>query len=60
MPSRPIVRVIPLQPHCFAFGGFEIQMIAAMEAARAAGKAIAPLGFWSREADFDGAWTGTG
>jgi glycosyltransferase involved in cell wall biosynthesis len=53
MLSRPVVRVVPLQPHCFAFGGFELQMIAAMESARAAGADVAPLGFWRREADFD-------
>ncbi|MGA2992320.1 MAG: glycosyltransferase family 4 protein, partial [Candidatus Korobacteraceae bacterium] len=43
----------PFQPHCFAFGGFELQMIASMESARAAGADIAPLDFWRREADFD-------
>ena len=53
MSSRAIVRVVPFQPHCFAFGGFEVQMIAAMETARDAGANIAPLDFWSREADFD-------
>jgi glycosyltransferase involved in cell wall biosynthesis len=42
-----------LQPHCFAFGGFEVQMIAAMESARAVGADIAPLDFWRREPDFD-------
>jgi glycosyltransferase involved in cell wall biosynthesis len=53
MSSRPIARVVPFQPHCFAFGGFEIQMIGAMEAAREAGADVAPLDFWSREPDFD-------
>jgi glycosyltransferase involved in cell wall biosynthesis len=53
MHSKPIIRVVPFQPHCFAFGGFEVQMIAAMESARAAGAEIAPLDFWKREADFD-------
>ena len=53
MLSQPIVRVVPFQPHCFAFGGFDIQMIAAMESARAAGADVAPLDFWRREADFD-------
>jgi glycosyltransferase involved in cell wall biosynthesis len=53
MLSRPVVRVVPCQPHCFAFGGFEIQMIAAMESAGAAGADVAPLDFWRREADFD-------
>jgi glycosyltransferase involved in cell wall biosynthesis len=51
--SPPKVRVIPFQPHCFAFGGFDLQMIAAMESARAAGADVAPLDFWRREADFD-------
>jgi glycosyltransferase involved in cell wall biosynthesis len=53
MSTRPVVRVVPLQPHCFAFGGFEVQMITAMEAARAAGADVAPLDFWRREPDFD-------
>jgi glycosyltransferase involved in cell wall biosynthesis len=53
MSLQPIVRVVPFQPHCFAFGGFEVQMITAMEAARAAGADIAPLDFWGCEADFD-------
>lgn len=53
MPTLPVVRVVPFQPHCFAFGGFEIQMIAAMESSRQAGTDIAPLDFWRREADFD-------
>jgi len=53
MTPHPRVRVIPLQPHCFAFGGFEVQMIAAMEAAKGIGADVAPLDFWRREADFD-------
>jgi len=51
--SEPIVRVVPFQPHCFAFGGFEVQMLAAMESARTVGVNIAPLDFWKREPDFD-------
>jgi glycosyltransferase involved in cell wall biosynthesis len=53
MSLRPVVRVIPFQPHCFAFGGFELQMIGAMDSARAVGVDVAPLDFWRREADFD-------
>ena len=53
MLSGPVVRVVPFQPHCFAFGGFEVQMLAAMESARAVGADVAPLDFWRREADFD-------
>ena len=53
MISQPVVRVVPFQPHCFAFGGFDLQMIGAMQSAHAAGADIAPLDFWRREADFD-------
>jgi glycosyltransferase involved in cell wall biosynthesis len=45
--------MIPYQPHCFAFGGFDLQMVAAMESVRAAGADVGPLDFWRREADFD-------
>lgn len=47
------VRVVPVQPHCFAFGGFELQMIGAMESARQTGLDIKPLDAWRRVADFD-------
>lgn len=47
------VRVLPLQPHCFAFGGFELQMIGAIEAAKSIGLDIAPLDPWSRDSDFE-------
>jgi glycosyltransferase involved in cell wall biosynthesis len=53
MISQPVVRVVPFQPHCFAFGGFDLQMIGAMQSAHTAGANIAPLDFWRREADFD-------
>lgn len=49
----PIVRVVPLQPHSFVFGGFELQMIGAMEAARAVGIDAAPLDFWEKDSSFD-------
>lgn len=49
----PVVRVVPLQPHCFAFGGFELQMINAMNASRTAGIDISPLDPWRRQDDFD-------
>lgn len=45
--------MVPFQPHCFAFGGFEIQMLTAMAAARDAGVDIAPLDLWRRDRDFD-------
>ncbi len=47
------VKYVPLQPHCFAFGGFEIQMISAMEAVRKLGFDASPLDPWSRDDDFD-------
>lgn len=49
----PVVRVLPLQPHCFAFGGFELQMIGAMEAARSVGTNVNRLDLWARDASFD-------
>jgi len=51
--DRVKVRVLPAQPHCFAFGGFDIQMLAALEAARGAGVDARALDAWSRDADFD-------
>ena len=47
------VCVAPLQPHCFAFGGFEVQMISALDAAREMGADIERLDPWSRDSDFD-------
>jgi glycosyltransferase involved in cell wall biosynthesis len=35
------------------FGGFEIQMLSAIDASREAGVDIAPLDVWSRDGDFD-------
>ena len=47
------VRVLPCQPHSLAFGGFEIQSISAINAARTAGIDIEPLDVWCRDEDFD-------
>jgi len=47
------IRVVPFQPHCFAFGGFDLQMIGAMNATRNASFDIGPLDVWRRTADFD-------
>lgn len=47
------VRVAALQPHSLAFGGFEMQMINAMEAARSFGVDIQPLDYWSRNDEFE-------
>jgi len=47
------VRALPYQPHCFAFGGFELQMLEAMRAVQQAGVDARPLDVWSRDAEFD-------
>jgi glycosyltransferase involved in cell wall biosynthesis len=47
------VRAVPVQPHCFNFGGFDIQMHRTLEALRSVGVDAAPLDWWSRDADFD-------
>lgn len=47
------ISVLPFQPHCLAFGGFEIQMLAAIEAAQMAGINISKLDVWNRHEDFD-------
>lgn len=47
------VRVVPLQPHCFAFGGFEVQMLSSLEAARGVGVDVQRLDPWSRDSGFD-------
>lgn len=47
------VAVSPLQPHSLAFGGFEIQMISALEAAKESGVDIFKLNPWSREDNYD-------
>lgn len=52
MTSGVTVRLAPLQPHCFAFGGFEIQMLAALEAARNAGTSVSRLDPWDRDQRF--------
>ena len=47
------VKFVQNQPHCFAFGGFEIQMISTLEAVQAAGVHADKLDPWSRDDDFD-------
>lgn len=46
------IRVLPLQPHCFAFGGFEVQMLSAISATQECGMDVEKLDVWSREGDF--------
>ena len=53
MYQKPIVRVVPYQPHCFAFGGFELQMIGALQATKSEGYDAEKLDFWSQNDDFN-------
>lgn len=47
------VRTVPFQPHCFMYGGFDIQMNRTNEALRSAGVDARPLDWWSRDEAFD-------
>jgi len=47
------VRVVPFQPHCFHFGGFDIQMYRVNELLRSQGIDAEPLNYWSKDGDFD-------
>ncbi len=47
------VKYFPYQPHCFAFGGFDMQMINALDSVIKAGIDAGKLDVWSRDNDFD-------
>lgn len=47
------VKYFPWQPHCFAFGGFEIQMLSTLQAVKKAGVTAEKMDVWSRDKDFD-------
>lgn len=47
------VKYFPCQPHCFAFGGFEIQMLSTLDAVIRAGVEASKLDIWSRDRNFD-------
>jgi glycosyltransferase involved in cell wall biosynthesis len=47
------VSYIPNQPHCYAFGGFEIQMLAAFQAVKKLDVDTELFDLWKRNADFD-------
>lgn len=47
------VKYFPCQPHCFAFGGFDIQMINTLNAVKKAGVDASKLDIWSRDNDFE-------
>lgn len=47
------VKYLPWQPHCFAFGGLEVQMLSTLAAVQNCGVEAEKLDVWSRNADFD-------
>jgi len=47
------IKYFPCQPHCFAFGGFDMQMINALGSVRKNGIDASKLDSWSRDSDFD-------
>ena len=47
------IKFFPFQPHCFAFGGFELQMLSAFEAIQKKGIMVEKMDIWSRDNDFD-------
>jgi glycosyltransferase involved in cell wall biosynthesis len=47
------VKYLPWQPHCFAFGGLEVQMLSTLKAVQDAGVNAEKLDVWSRDSDFD-------
>lgn len=47
------VRSVPYQPHCFLYGGFDIQMVRTLESLRSVGVDARPLDFWDKEEKFD-------
>jgi len=47
------IACLPYQPHCFAFGGFELQMLSNINAISKTGTDIVKLNTWQRDADFD-------
>lgn len=47
------VRYLPCQPHCFSFGGFDLQMIHTLEAVKDVGVNVKRLNPWERNSHFD-------
>ncbi len=47
------IKIYPNQPHCFAFGGFDMQMLNALESVNNLGINASKLDVWSRDNDFD-------
>lgn len=47
------IKYYPYQPHCFAFGGFDLQMLNALKAVDKLGVNVSKLDLWSLDKDFD-------
>jgi len=47
------IKYYPCQPHCFAFGGFDMQMVNALESVVKLGVDASKMDIWSRDNDFD-------
>jgi len=47
------VKFFPNQPHCFAFGGFEIQMLRTMEAINCIEPCVGKIDVWEKEDKFN-------
>ncbi len=47
------IKFLPYQPHSFAFGGFEIQMLSTFNAIKQLGINVSKLDVWDRDDNFD-------
>ena len=47
------VKFVPYQPHCFAFGGFEVQMLSTLDAIVKSGVEAEKIDIWSRDNNFE-------
>jgi glycosyltransferase involved in cell wall biosynthesis len=47
------IKYYPCQPHCFAFGGFDMQMLNALDAVNKTGLEASKIDIWSRDKCFE-------
>ncbi|MBC5774888.1 glycosyltransferase family 4 protein [Pontibacter sp. KCTC 32443] len=47
------IKFLPYQPHCFAFGGFEVQTLSTLQALQEYGVDATTLDVWGRDSNFD-------
>ncbi|GAB3932137.1 glycosyltransferase family 4 protein [Mucilaginibacter myungsuensis] len=47
------IKYLPLQAHCFAYGGFDIQMLSTSNAINDLNVVIEKMDIWNRDAEFD-------